>query len=308
MCLAIIRALVRAIASNVSDFARTFLIPAEGLSMYQGLFINLARNEARRMAMTRHLEQIGAASRYRRVEAVDGRAVAPHYPTTLDPGNLGLWLSHVQLLEAARESPEHLHIIEDDTILVSNPVERFDGFLRQADEQLMGWDLMFTDIVVWAQDVGLFRSLARMIQQFEQTGDVSIVDLKSLVFAATSSFFVNRQSINKLADLIATRWRLGVPIDIYLRDLVHQGALKAYLTVPFQTTVSQDSLQSDIASGDARSLAVITAYRRMFFQDANLPSLAAEMQQLIKGATHSARASVYLQTLFFNLSDQWVDL
>ena len=69
--------------------------------MYQGYFINLAQNETRRAALLEHLTQIGAVDRYQRVEAVDGREVIERYPTRLDPGNLGLWLTHVEVLKAA---------------------------------------------------------------------------------------------------------------------------------------------------------------------------------------------------------------
>lgn len=71
-------------------------------------------NEKRRNFLTRHLEEIGVASRYQRFDAVDGRAVAHEYPTILDPGNLGLWLSHEKLLQANSAQDQHLHIIEDD--------------------------------------------------------------------------------------------------------------------------------------------------------------------------------------------------
>jgi hypothetical protein len=47
--------------------------------MCQGFFINLDRNEVRRKPLTKHLEEIGAASRYQRIEAVDGRA-----PTSIE--------------------------------------------------------------------------------------------------------------------------------------------------------------------------------------------------------------------------------
>jgi hypothetical protein len=68
-------------------------------SMYQGFFINLDRNETRRQALTKHLEERGALARYRRIGAVDGRAVAHEYPSKLDPGALGLWLSHARMLQ-----------------------------------------------------------------------------------------------------------------------------------------------------------------------------------------------------------------
>jgi len=274
--------------------------------MYQGFFVNLDRNQERRAALTKHLEAVGAGSRYQRIEAVDGRAVANQYSTTLDPGNLGLWLSQLKLLEAHRGSATHLHVIEDDTVLCDNAANKFDSILEQADAKLAGWDLLFTDILVPSNDVTLFLKLAKAMKEFEQTKDPGALDLQTIAFAGTSSFFLNRSSIEKYASLIADQWMLGVPIDIFVRALVHRGILKAYVTLPFQTSVSRDNLQSDIRGDLDNSRAVLTAYRRAFFEDADLGSLDSEMQQLIRGAELSPLASIYIKALMFNVSDQWV--
>ena len=97
--------------------------------MYRGYFINLARSRSRRTALVRHLGDIGAAARYERVDAVDGRAVAADFPSKLDPGSLGLWLTHEALLRACRSADRHLHLIEDDTIFAKSAARTFDVVL-----------------------------------------------------------------------------------------------------------------------------------------------------------------------------------
>ena len=304
--------------------------------MYQGFYLNLDRNAERRTALVRHLEQLGVAERYQRLAAVDGRAVADQYVTKLDPGSLGVWLSHAKLVRIVADTKLHVHVIEDDTVFARNAIRNFEMMLEYADAQLTGWDLIFTDIHVPPDNFSLFRDLCRMRQCWEPKTKLTLTDLQPIVFACTSSFFLNRQSIGKYAELMSEKWKVGYPIDVYLRNLVHLGCLKAYLTVPFQTSVSRDALDSDIRGGLDASRVAATIYRRAFFEDANLQSLGAELQELTKDATllpdyrraffqdpalrtldaeiqgliKSARlsplAEIYVRTLLFTLTDRWV--
>src|SRR5262245_36893312 len=101
--------------------------------MYQGFFLNLARNEARRKSLVEELERAGATSRYQWIEAIDGSTVPERFQTKLDPGNLGLWLSQLKLLDASRASNLHVHILEDDSIFATGALQTFDAILQQAD-------------------------------------------------------------------------------------------------------------------------------------------------------------------------------
>jgi GR25 family glycosyltransferase involved in LPS biosynthesis len=273
--------------------------------MYKGFFINLSRNEERRQSLVRHLEEVGAAARYERVEAVDGRAVAHLHPTTLDPGALGLWLSDLSLLRANPSPDLHLHIIEDDITLARDAVGLFERTLAHADARLGDWDLIFTETHVPA-DIGIFHQLFGMMRHYWQTGTHALVDLERIAFAGTTSFFVNKRSSAKLADLLFDKWASGAPIDLYLRQLVGQRLLKAYVTVPFLTSISRHNLQSDIRGGWDRSRTVWGVYRRGFFKDADYNALLGEMEELTREVRVSPLAALYLRALTFTMSDQWV--
>ena len=161
-----------------------------------------------------------------------------------------------------RNSAEHLHIIEDDTILAHDARQMFDKMLENADAHPDGWDLIFTDILVPIDRVDFVHLLAKHIAAFRQSGSRAILDLAGIPFSCTSSFFVNRQSIDKYAGLIADQWTWGKPIDLFLRRLINQGRLKAFVTVPFMTSISEISQQSDIADVTSRSVAVGSAPTR----------------------------------------------
>jgi hypothetical protein len=220
---------------------------------------------------------------------------------------LGLWLSHLRAIELARGSDVHLHLIEDDTILAASAQTTFDAILERADDQLPGWDLLFTDVWVPAYSVEMFAALAEKLQHYFQTGAISFIDLKPLRLAATSSLFLNRRSIDKYAALLAGQWEAGAPIDLYLRKLVTQGALTAYLTVPFVTSISPQAGQSDIRGQLDRCRLVEAAYRKAFFQDADWPALQREIQQLTTGCELPLLTDIFLRTLTFRLSDSWVE-
>jgi GR25 family glycosyltransferase involved in LPS biosynthesis len=273
--------------------------------MYQGFYINLERSVARRESLTKHLEELGVASRYECIEAVDGRAIASQYQTELDPGSLGCWLSHLKILEANRGSTSHLHIIEDDTIFAKNVVRGFDKLLEYADVNLGGWDLIFTDIYINPTDGVACRDLSRLLKWSKQSNTVGLLNLENAAFAGTSSYFVNWRAIEKYTALMSVPGVDRLAIDLYLRRLVGQKTLKAYVTVPFLTAVSLSSVQSDISGERRLSRAVFDAFRRSFFQDVDFRSLDEEMQQLLKGITPSPQEMIYLKALLFVLSDRY---
>lgn len=273
--------------------------------MYQGVFLNLPRSEKRRTALLAHLAEVGAADRYRHFPAVDGRAVAAQHPTSLAPGNLGLWLSHEQVLQMLGPTPTaHLHLIEDDAVLPRNAVPQFEGMLQRLDQEAPDWDLLFTDVFL-APHPGWFRQFANFRQRHAETGKHTLVDLANAFFAGTSSLFINKASVGKYAALLAGNWQRGLPIDIFLRSLVNEGKLKAYLTVPHLTSISPEANASEISGRFHRSRQVCELYRRAFFQEANLVALLEEMQSLTATAKVPPLAGLYLHTESFMLSDQW---
>ena len=273
--------------------------------MYQGFYINLSRDAERREALTKHLQEIGAASRYQRFEAIDGRAVAHQYNTQLDPAGLGCWLSHLNVLCANRSPAAHLHIIEDDTIFAKSALADFELILQYCETESKEWDLIFTDVSI-TPELRTFQQFLAVVAEHERARDCSVVSLTGIPFAGTNSYFVNKRSVEKLADLLEANSRSGVPIDIYLRALVTQKLVKAFVTVPFLTTLCLESWRSKISTDRELSQFLYHVYRRAFFLEADRESLLAEMDRLTSGTTLPTLPSLYLKFLSFYLSDRWV--
>jgi len=277
--------------------------------MYRGFFINLRRNEQRRADMVRHLEAINASSRYERLEAVDGQEAATQYTKTpAGPGNLGIWLSHEKLFREASQTPDlHIHLIEDDELLAKNFVGVLDDILLHLDAKIPSWDLLFTDAYLHLRP-DEFRALQDGIKLYRESGKYTLTDLGQLDFAGSSSVVVNKRSLAKYHRLIEGKWSLGAAIDLYIRYLVHSGELKAFITLPFMSTVSGHSANSNISRKLNLSHSVSETLRRSFFQDADLELLTAQMREQVAATTISPLAAIYLDSAKFVISDQFGSL
>lgn len=276
--------------------------------MYRGIFLNLKRNEQRRADIERHLQEINATSRYERLESVDGLEVALQYATPLDPGNLGLWLSHEKLCrEASRTPDEHVHLLEDDALLAGNFVGVLDNMLAEMEVRFPSWDVLYTDALLQLRP-DEFRTLSDGIRLYRESGQYRLAELERLEFAGASSVVFNKRSLAKYYRLIEGQWAAGMAIDIYLRELVHRGELKAFITLPFMSTVSRHSASSNIGRKLNLSHHVSETLRRSFFQDADLDVLASEMRELIAGTTLSPLAMIYLESAKFVVSEQFGSL
>jgi hypothetical protein len=293
---------------TVSDRpGRDYNPPAMPTAPFRGFFINLDRNQTRLANMTRQLADVGMSDFYSRVPAVNGATLGPEYQTTLDRGNLGLWITHERLIEANRSSDVHLHIMEDDALLPKDASKSFAALLERADNSSPGWDLIFTEIYL-QMGVALFRLVTKAKEAFAQHGQVGLAPLKQIPFAGTSSIFINKRSLDKYLRLMAGNWKQGFPIDLFLRSLISNGSLNALVTLPFLTSLSPETTESDIRGGLNESHLVLNIYRRAIFKDADMAALSREIDEFSKELGVSKLAELYLKVLRYCLSDKQVEI
>jgi GR25 family glycosyltransferase involved in LPS biosynthesis len=272
--------------------------------MYRGFFINLDRNTRRLTAMTEHLKERGILDKYQRFPAVEGRAVAAEHPTSLDAGALGIWLTHENLLRANIGSDAHLHIMEDDAVLARGAADMLPSLMGYADSQLADWDVVFTD-TLFPLDHRLFSEVLRRWLHFKSTGRISLFSLRGLVIANATSLFINKKSINKYLDLISGKWSQGIPIDLHIRALINDGKLNAYTCVPFLSSLSEESKQSDIRGQLDASRIAYSAYSRAVFIDADHAEINKELVEIAKDVSLPSLAEVYIRSLAFTLTDKF---
>ena len=273
------------------------------MTPYRGLFINLAQSEARRNALLSSLSVAGISAWYTHVPAIDGKGQAANLATQLDAGELGLWLTHEKIVEEFSGSAEHLHILEDDVVVAKEAKRLLPMALESADRNFGDWDLLFTETFVPFE---LFETYRQRMQVFHQRARIAYLDLASCYASCMTSFFLNRNSIEKYAGLIRDKWSVGIPIDLFLRRLLRKRELRALVTVPFLSSISAENDQSNIRGELDMSRRVYDVFRRGFFIDADLNALVQEMGRLTGGAAVSALTQLYLSGYAFYRSDRYV--
>jgi hypothetical protein len=105
--------------------------------------------------------------------------------------------------------------------------------------------LIFTDIFV-PLDPAYIRSYEQAYRRRKPPDpqeaflpEVSLIDLKGVYWACTSSYVATQRSLKRIAALLNDALRAGPsePLDLYLRHLVYNGELKAAVCLPFVTSI-----------------------------------------------------------------------
>jgi hypothetical protein len=246
---------------------------------FRGYYINLDRSPERRARIENQLSRYGLAERYARVAAVDGSTVSREPPHRVKSGEYGCFASHVAALRAASASDSHIHVLEDDAVLSQDFFSTMNRIVGQRGfEQL---DLLFTDIGISPDSVTV-GAIERIVRA-DHGGfkPMTLVDLRSLNFTCTTSYFVARRSIDKLRVLLEESLRAGpeLPIDLELRRLVRSGQLRAAVSLPFLTSVDPElDVDSTIRAPDPSRIA-INVLRQLYFVGADWAAIEKMLEK-----------------------------
>ena len=250
-----------------------------------GRYINLDRSRERRAHCEAEIHRAGLAGLYARLEAVDGAAARPqHRDFPLSDGKLGCWLSHLRALEGGLATGHHLHVLEDDFCFTGVFRSFYDRFDRLT-AGLEGWDLIFCDVdLAGLHDVAAMRGLIQRVSRLEREGRITFEDARVWYAAGNSSYIVNRASLERLRELMVQGFSSGLPNDLYLRRLIREGRVRAYVTLPLVTTVSEafcaSTILGDITSANP-SIAFATLFRRSLAWGADTGALLRDIRRLL---------------------------
>ena len=258
---------------------------------YRGSYINLAESRDRDRQLRDHLLSLGLGSHYARFEAVRGADEAAAYQSPLNAGSIGCGLSHQRLLAAHRDSGSHLHVLEDDAVL--HP--RLPSLFSQVADSLP-WDLLFTDIYFSLLTPQHFQQLNRLATRHRANGGAALVNLRGMPFSGNTSYFVHRNSIGKVADLLGTDWIRQCKHDTFISNLVQAGRLRAFVMMPFLSTRSSLFEESTIDSEYTSLMRAMDLQRAAFYADADLDRLSREAGQLGPGGGRNQLLEIYVET------------
>ncbi len=262
---------------------------------YAGYYINLDRNWDRKQELERQLAAYNLLPFYKRHPASLGNALNLRAPS-LKPGAVGCFTSHYLLLQSLKNTSTHVHVAEDDIIFGPTTGLAIDSLARSGD--LEKWDMLYTDVWV-PPDINYIRELSVLYRQcttlnpdgtLKTVERFTMLNLSGRVFASTVSYLVNKNSVNKLADILAeaVQGELSMPIDLYYRQQIHRGRISAACIFPFVTSVNiRQNLLSNITdtadSNLQRSILCTTMLRNLFFlhcEPRSLLRLGAEYLQV----------------------------
>jgi hypothetical protein len=241
---------------------------------YQGLYINLDRSVLRERRMQAQLAALHLSDRYTRLPAVDG-ANLNLGPSKIGPGETGAFLSHARALEQAQGASLPVHILEDDALLSEHVRPVIEDAI--AAGLFENFDILFTDIFVHAH-VGMLKGLKTAFDSVAlppsrplRLADLKVLDLARENFACLTSYVVGPKSFDRILALYRAELEKGPakPVDLFLRDCVLEGRLRAGLVFPFVTSFRLDEIaESTIGAGAAvakPSVMVLAVLRYLFF-------------------------------------------
>jgi GR25 family glycosyltransferase involved in LPS biosynthesis len=215
---------------------------ADSAISYHGVYINLDRSPARRAGMDEQLAALGLKDRYSRFGAVDGSTLPPSR-SELRPGELGAFFSHMRALEAARSSRcAAIHIMEDDALLSEHVRPVIEDSI--ATGLFQRFDILFTDILA-PPHLGMLKALKSALERVDAPSrpalrltDLQVIDLAGQNFSCLTSYVVGAKSIDRVLALYTAEAQSGPtkPVDLFVRDCVLSGKLRAAFLFPFITS------------------------------------------------------------------------
>jgi len=284
-----------------------------GQATYHGLYINLDRSNERRERFDRQLEALGLAEIYARFPAIDGSKLNTAR-TSLPPGETGCFFSHVRALETARLRALPVHILEDDALLSEHVRPVIEDAI--AGHLFDRFDLIFTDTFVNCH-LGMLKSMKSAFDQSAsreerpfRLNDLQVIDLAQQNFACLTSYVVGVRSIDKILSLYQQEIAAGLntPVDLFIRDAVHAGKLRAACLFPFITSFSLEEVRESTLheKNEKPSVMVLAVLRHSFFVDRDLNAA----KRYLDAATARPRANdahhdLIVQALDFVVSDDF---
>jgi GR25 family glycosyltransferase involved in LPS biosynthesis len=274
---------------------------------YLGYYINLDRSPDRRAAMDAQLAALGLTDRYQRFAAVDGTPPGLASPV-LTASELGCFASHHQLLQGHLGGAAHLHIIEDDIMLAGRTAAFIDGVI--AAGLLDRHDLLFTDMVMQS-DLNFIRRARRWYASDiarDTAGTATEVRFRPIAYTASmTSYLVNRQSTRLVSDLFGRELASGAkrPVDLFIRDQVAAGRLRASCLFPFITSIRPGAPTSMAVRNDHDQLSTLALdlLRHSFFVECDLAATLALADQFLPSAGEGPHDRLLARTLGFITSD-----
>ncbi|HEY4374840.1 MAG TPA: glycosyltransferase family 25 protein [Burkholderiales bacterium] len=242
-------------------------------------YINLRKQAQRREFLEKNFARYKRPGWYlNRVKAVDSQQVAAaDVPGAIRQSEKGCFLSHRLALKAALEAPGHSLILEDDAMFGPSSCAAIEGALHSMGEE--GWDLAYTDLGIYHPP--LMAAMLHMRKELAGgEADHLLMDARELTFAGATAYIVHQRFKQPLLELLEVP-ALDRPYDVFLRDLLLAGRLRARVIFPFPTSLSPLADFTQIQESDAVAAdRVFNSFRRFIWKDRDIQDVFASLDTL----------------------------
>jgi len=215
--------------------------------MMKVCYINLANQINRKLEIEKNFSKLNKNDWVvKRFEAIDANSnEIINLKGKITNTNKACNLSHILCLKDNQNSSEPFLTIEDDTVIGQQTYNNLRNFLHQFKQDNVAWDIFFTDIII--PDVHNMLDLIKLRYELSKKKEFITIDLSRINFAGLSSYVINPKSYKKILDLINDNNEImNLPLDLYIRKLIHQKKINGFAIFPFITTVSKNSFNSQI--------------------------------------------------------------
>ena len=267
---------------------------------YAGRFINMDRSVERRSVLEAQFAALGCSDRYARFPAVDGQSL-DRTRSSLTAGECGCFESHYRCIKESMGDDRPLHIVEDDVVFGPRTLPALDQVIGDAFGR---GEMVFTDLFVRGElvTIQLLMNYYRLSGALEaRTGGqapwprfVNFLDLKSISFAGSASYFLRNDAKPRMLSLMERELAAGptVPVDIFFHRVIHDGEITACCTLPFLTSVDPAAIVSTTIEGRPQLSGSALAFfmlRNYFFvdkDDATLERLGRELTGPVENSNY----------------------
>jgi GR25 family glycosyltransferase involved in LPS biosynthesis len=209
-------------------------------------YINLKSAADRRLELEKNIRSIQPNPwTIERFDAIDINHIKTiNLPGKIRPSEKACFLSHVSVLEEMRsKNPKEPFIVwEDDVVIGEISHIAISQFLKQIHPNQ--WDILYTDLII--PDLKSMLDLFILRKKLKSQNQIEIIDLTNHIFAGATSYLINPDSLDKILKPLKDLQSINEPFDLILRRLIHQKAIRGHALFPFATTVSNNSLNSQI--------------------------------------------------------------
>jgi len=217
-------------------------------------YINKDDATERREAVERQLQAYGLKDCFVAIVPVDleqaREASVPYAQILADNGmkeaEVSLFLTNEYIL-ANHDRNYHAVIFEDDFVISQNGV----NILEQLCEGDMDEDLCFLDCSLNFHNILDLKSYIAYCDDFHSNGNLVKLDPKTHYLAGANAILFNKNSIEKVANLLA-KHRLAGLYDLFLRHFLQNGELSGSIVFPFLVTTSELGADSQLATVSSR--------------------------------------------------------